>query len=616
MINTKKRKLQKLLLLILMLVVIGMLFFFFREIIIPFIKAEINKQYDEAKTLLNDAGIVGMIAVTLIEGLQMVVVFIPAEFIQMSSGMAYPMWLTVILLDFGVMFGASIIWVLVHTFKFDKDLFQNATNKIEKYAKKAKNTQLLMYLLFFMPIIPFGAICYYGSSSKIKYPRYILTCATGVLPSIITSIFMGRALKEFISDSIPLVWLIIIIVGLALLLFIFIFILLNHFIFKQNKGTPEHPFYSFMNFLLKIVRRNGRNFKFKGQEELAKIKDQTFVCLSNHCGEYDFYRGYKAVGVPLANVANRHILNNKVFKKPSKLAGFIPKRLFDKDLETIIKIKKMLKDNYSVYICPEGRLSIDGTNYPYVGKLARFVKSLHTNIVILNIQGGYLAEGKWQKRWYFTPILCEIKSVLTAHEINALDDDTLENHLKENLSYNDFTYSKDLNVYKMKNKALNLEHVLYMCPKCHQRYQMATKNNTLYCKHCGFEVTLQNNMWFDNNEYPNIHEYYQEIKRLEKPSLKDLHLETNVDVKIFNKDNNKYEKDEGLCTLTNQTISFKSTKRDYYIEKDLKELFGLAFGVNEEFEFYDNERLHYFYPKENKTMCTRWALLVDLINEE
>ena len=599
-----------------MLVVVGMLFFFFREIIIPFIKAEVNKEYDEAKNLLRNAGVIGMFAVSLIEGLQMVVVFIPAEFIQMSSGMAYPIWLTIILLDSGVVIGASIIWVLVHTFKFDKELFQKASNTIEKYAKKAKNTQLLMYFLFFMPIIPFGAICYYGSGSKIKYPRYILTCATGVLPSIITSIFMGRALKEFISDNIPLIWLILIIIGLASILFIFIFILLNHFIFKQNKGTPEHPFYNFMNFLLKIIRRNGRNFRFKGQEKLAKVKDQPFVCLSNHCGQYDFYRAYKTCGVAFANVANRHILNSKALKKPGKAAGFIPKRLFDKDLETVIKIKKMLKDKYPVYICPEGRLSVDGTNYPYLGKLARFVKSLHSGLAMLNIQGGYLAEGKWQKRWYFTPILCEIKTVLTKEEIEAMDDEELERIFKNDLAYNDFTYSKDLNVYKMKNKAVNLEHVLYMCPKCHHRYEMASKNNTLYCKHCGFETTLQNNMWFDNEQYQNIHEYYEEIKRLEKPSLESLHLEAMVDVKIFNKEDNKYEKDEGLCTLTNQTISFKSTLRDYYIEKDLRELFGLAFGVNEEFEFYHNERLHYFYPKENKTICTRWALLVDLINEE
>ena len=72
-----------------------------------------------------------------------------------------------------------------------------------------------MFFLFLMPLIPFGAICYYGSSTKIRYREYILTVAIGVIPSIVTSNLMGAAAKAFIRNDIPIPLLVLIIALLA-----------------------------------------------------------------------------------------------------------------------------------------------------------------------------------------------------------------------------------------------------------------------------------------------------------------------------------------------------------------------------------------------------------------
>ena len=613
--SIKKSTIQKILLFALLLIVLGMLFFFFREIIIPFISYEINGKYDEAKELLNSAGFIGMLAVSLIEGLQMVVVFIPAEFIQMSSGMAYPIWLTIILLDLGVIIGATIIWILVHTFKFNKDLFPNATRKIEQFAKKAKNTQLLMFLLFFTPVIPFGAICYYGSGSKIKYPRYIITCALGVIPSIVTSILMGKTLTKFLAEELNLVWLILIIVALAAVLLIFILVLLNHFIFKQDKGTPDHPMYSIMNKILKVIRHNGKNYKIIGQEKLVDLKDN-FIVASNHAGKYDFYRAYKAVETNLANIANRQLLSGKRLTKITNAAGFIPKKLFDPDLETAIKTKKMLKKGYSVYVCPEGRLSIDGTNYEIDDTFIKFVKVMNVDLVLIRITGAYLAEGKFRNKCLRTPILVEIADVIKKEDIKNKDINLLTERVNKALSYNDFEYSKDLMVYKRKDKAYGLDGLLYRCPKCGKLYTMKSEGNTLLCDNCGFKLNILNNYHFDNSEFENIHTYYKWMKEQEKPNIHRIKLISNVKLKIFNEDFKGFEIDYGTCILTDQGISYKSNKTDYQLFKSIDDLPALAFSINEEFEFYYQNRLHYFYPIENKKECTRWALIVDLLNEE
>ena len=65
-------------------------------------------------------------------------------------------------------------------------------------AMRERNTVLFMYLLFLMPIIPFGAICYYGSSVKLGYGKYIRTVATGAIPSIIVSNLIGEAGEAFL----------------------------------------------------------------------------------------------------------------------------------------------------------------------------------------------------------------------------------------------------------------------------------------------------------------------------------------------------------------------------------------------------------------------------------
>ena len=109
---------ERVTILVLALIVLGLLVFFLNSVFFPFIKLEINQDFDGAKALLTDKGFLGYATVSLIEALQMVVIFIPAEFIQLSSGMSYPWWLAIILCDIGVILCSSIIYLLVNLFNF------------------------------------------------------------------------------------------------------------------------------------------------------------------------------------------------------------------------------------------------------------------------------------------------------------------------------------------------------------------------------------------------------------------------------------------------------------------------------------------------------------------
>ena len=118
---------------------------------------------------------------------------------------------------------------------------------------------MLLYLLFIMPLIPFGVICYYGSYRKMKYTRYIFTVATGVIPSIVTSNLMGLAVRYFIANDLPFWLLILIIVLLAGILLAVLFLFLNRFYFRQDEGTPDSVFMTgFFGALHRFCRHRQR----------------------------------------------------------------------------------------------------------------------------------------------------------------------------------------------------------------------------------------------------------------------------------------------------------------------------------------------------------------------
>jgi uncharacterized membrane protein YdjX (TVP38/TMEM64 family) len=137
-----KIKAEKAVTLISVLLIVFLFAFFLKDILVPFIKMEMAHDMEGAKTLLRSKGILGFFAVTLIEALQMVVIFIPAEFIQISSGLSYPFPVALLLCDLGVCVGASIIYVLVRTFKFNNETYNKTKKKIYALSnyKRSKKT--------------------------------------------------------------------------------------------------------------------------------------------------------------------------------------------------------------------------------------------------------------------------------------------------------------------------------------------------------------------------------------------------------------------------------------------------------------------------------------------
>ena len=575
---------------------------------------ETKRDFDGAKALLVSKGFLGYVTVSLVEALQMVVVFIPAEFIQLSSGMSYPWYAAIVLCDVGVVAGASIIYLLVNVFRFD---YTSASNgkRIEKIQKRSKtdNYVVLMYILFIMPIIPFGAICYWAANKKIPYHKYVLTCATGVLPSISTSIIMGAAVKGFIARSMPLWLLVLVIVLAAAALFALLAFVLKKFFFAENKGTPD----SFTAVVsMKIVGLIMRLFgRVKVVPNEAFDVEGPYLLLTNHHSAFDFYYGTRID--PDRNftmVVNKFYFTRPVLGKILKKSGHIPKKMFDSDIGTVKSIFKSIKDGYPVFMCPEGRLSTDGTGSPINLGTASLARKLGVPVVLVRIRGGYFVKPKWRKKIIRNEVNVEVRRIITAKEAKAMTREELHDAITEALCFSEF----DVPVSKIggRKKAEGLENVLYRCPHCGALYSNVSRGNAIVCSGCGAKYEIGNRYEFTGGEYKNLSEYYQAIKRTEAEGVDDLVFDVEVKTEIYDLKSKKTREDEGVFHLDPQKFGYKSTVSDIVFEREIESVEGLAYSAGEEFETYFNDELYYFYPKKERAICARIALVFEILKEK
>ena len=340
-----KKSVQRAITIVSLATIILLFGFFLRDVLIPLVRFQMANDVDSAKELLVSKGPLGFLTVILVEALQMVVIFIPAEFIQISSGLCYPFLLALLLCDLGICLGATIIFVLVRVFRYTSDAARKEAAVIDQLAAKSRKDRgvvLLLYFLFIMPFIPFGAICYYGSSRDLRYRKYILTVATGVIPSIVTSLLMGAATRYFLMNDLPLPVLLLIIVLLAVLLFGILFLFLDKIYFKENDGTPDSPVYGALFKVVSLLCRRRANVKL--DDGLIRGHEKPYLFLCNHESFWDFYYVSRLIGDRRPSfVLNRFYFQNRILGWIGRKTGMIPKRLFTTDFETPIRIMRTLK---------------------------------------------------------------------------------------------------------------------------------------------------------------------------------------------------------------------------------------------------------------------------------
>lgn len=597
---------------IILAIIVVLFIYFFKDIMQPLFGMQLNNDIDGASELLRNKGVMGGISVILIEALQMIVIVISAEFIQIASGLSYPIYLSIPLCDIGICLGATIIFLMVRVFKFKSSTYEKNRGMIDKITSKSKerNIVLLLYLLFFMPFIPFGAICYYGSSTNISYGKYMLTVATSAVPSILVSVAIGRAGMLFFTSQIPLWLLVVIVIVLSIALFLLIYWFMQKFVLKETDKTPDSLFFDIFMTGTKILQF-GKKKPVINDELLSKV-DLPYLVLYNHQSYKDFYYLYNITHPQTPTC----VLDIKHFAQPfQKLfythCGFIPRKNFTDDPDCLSSIEKFLKDGYPVLYYPEGRLSPDGRTNTIIEKRGEFYKKLGVDLVIVKLDGGYYAKPKWRGRSFSSNVNVTVTRVIKSEELANMAPDEIDRIIADEL-YNDESL-RNKPKYKQPDKASGLESILYRCADCGALYQMKGRGNELKCHACGASHTFDNTYHFTGS-IKSIPEYYDKIRNMEEKEIDSLNLSAPVVMKVYNEKGKSINKESGTATLNKNQFIFKSDNSGFTIP--VKDLSALKFTCKNRFELYHDGMRCCFYPKENKVQVARWALIVDILTNK
>jgi len=293
------------------------------------------------------------------------------------------------------------------------------------------------------------------------------------------------------------------------------------------------------------------------------------------------------------------------------------------DLETIKLTFQAVKEKRFIVMFPEGRLSTDGSNLPIVKGTGALIKKMNVPLVFVEISGGYLTTPKWGTYSRRGTIEVDIKKYCCPSDYATLSASEVDDLIAENIRHDEYEFAQRSGYrYFGKDLAKGLDGILYRCPKCHQEFTLLAKDNHITCSKCGYDAELLPDYTFRSElpEICNIRVWNQmqidHERRVYQQEFTPLHIP--VRVKKMNMLNPKLdETGEGTVTIDSEGYAFTGTinqlPESIFIAKN--QLEGIPFSSNEEFEFYHDRSLYYFYPIENPQICAKISIIADIIHD-
>ncbi len=592
-----------------------------------------NQTKAELQEKLSSLGLRGHIVVTILAMMQVLLSFLPAEPVQVVAGVSFGFPIGLLCCTLGVVLGNSLIYLLYCIFGdgirqyFDKNLKLD----LEKAGNSGKIT-LLIFILYFLPAIPYGMICFFACTMKMKYPRFITVTLLGSIPSICIGVGLGQL-------AIGTSWLLSLIVfGVLLLLLLIVFLtkdklfaMLNARFDKSARKNPNvvRPYHRFKLSILYVFSRIIFFFKGVKVKYIKKVDKLQTPCivLCNHGSFIDFaYAGTLIRETSPNFVVARLYFYKKLVNNFIRRFGCFPKSMFTLDLESVKNCLRVLKSGGVLAMMPEARLSTVGKFEDIQKDTFAFLKSAGVPVYTVMIHGDYLAKPKWGGKMRRGALVeSTLEQLFTVEELKLLSKEDIEEKTLAALYYDEFEWlatHPELH-YRSGKLAEGLENILTLCPKCHQRYTFTAKGHTLRCEACNWETTLDDRYHF-TEKTPFAHfadwydwqtaQYAQEIAE-----NADFSLSSPVVLKHSSKDGKTMlrEAGAGICTLNREGLTYKGTRDGEEVEKHfpMSSIYRLLFGAGENFEIYEGKEIFYFCPAETRC-CVDFYIVSKLLKEE
>lgn len=587
---------------------------------------------EEIRETVRLLGFKGYISVILLAMLQVLLMFLPAEPVQVVAGMGYGLWTGVLLCAAGVVIANTVIYVCYKIFGGKMNEYYEKNVNIDWHsAKTARNISIIVFVLYLLPAIPYGMICFFAASSGLKYPRFIILTLLGSLPSVFIGVGLGHVAiaSSFILAAI--------IFAVLLVVIIIMFVKKDALTAKLNAFIKEKsvPYSSdttvrkpsrFVAFVFVTAFKVYLFFMFKIKfKNLAGKLKKPSVVLVNHAAFIDFMFSLKYLKKYLPNiVAARLYFYHKTMGFWMKRGGVIPKSMFAADMENVKNCMRVMKNGGMLLMMPEARLSTVGRYEGVQETTIRFLQKLNVEIYMLKLHGNYFAMPKWgDKPRKGAHVECTLSQIYSPASPVA-DYDEFKALIDGALDYDEFEWLKSRPELKYKSKTLaeGLEGVLYMCPECKSECTIETSGREIRCTHCGLVTELTDRYAFkDNKPFADFREWYDfEYAELKKQVDADENYKLVAKVELRHSSNDgktcTRRAGEGICTLTREGLLYEGTEdgKNVSVSFNGNEVHRLLFGVNEDFEIYRGKEIYYFVPEERR-ICVKWYLCSTALKE-
>lgn len=583
------------------------------EIIKSVFSGDVDK--DDVQDTLHQLGWRGYMTIVILSMLQVVTMVLPAEPVQVLAGLSFGIGPALLCCIGGVMLGITVIFIAYKIYgeKLSRYFDKTLEIDVKSYSNSGVLT-LVIFILYLLPAIPYGMICFICATMKMKYPRYLVINTLGAVPSELIGIALGHMAM---STS----WIFSLIVFVLLIIALIIIMskrellvnAANEYIkTKADLKAGRISALMYKSHRLSLPYYIAKLYLFGKVKCVYDIRvkeiEHPSIVLVNHGSFIDFVYAGSILRRHSPNfVAARLYFYKHLLASVLHGVGAFPKSMFALDIESAKNCTRVLRNNGVLAMMPEARLSTVGRFEDIQPQTYAFLKKSGVTVYSVKLEGDYLAKPKWGKGVRGGSVVYTTLDVLlTKEELEQMTVEEIGKRVEERLYYDEYGFlDKHPEIsYKSKKIAEGLENVLTLCPKCKERYKMKARGKNISCE-CGMSATLNSRYRFEN-AYPfdKITDWYDfsvsELKeRLDADE--NFTLSSRVTLHHPSLDGKKMlrEAGQGECRLNREGLTYVGSCDGEKITKffPLGQIYRLLFGAGENFEIYEGKKIWYFRPE-------------------
>jgi 1-acyl-sn-glycerol-3-phosphate acyltransferase len=227
-----------------------------------------------------------------------------------------------------------------------------------------------------------------------------------------------------------------------------------------------------------------------GLEVFDRVKPP-FILVGNHSTLLDPFLTNFFVPHPIHWVSSDSNMRSPIMRfLLIKLVGSIPKSKAIPDIETVNWMVEFIRKRKGVVgFYPEGQSSWNGETLPVLGSTAKLIRLLKVPVILAQSRGAYMTKPRWSHFRREGRMEIEFSELFSPEALKEMGIKDIDETLKTAINHEDPAWAQSAKiVFKHPRRAESLELAIFACPACGTLHSIASKDEKVFCKRCGFSA--------------------------------------------------------------------------------------------------------------------------------